>query len=310
MQDKTLKDKKILVTGITGFVGSNLQDRLLFLGAKVYGVARNVNKKDVLTDDILNRSSVENFIRDKKIDICFHLAGESLVESGKKDPYDTFRVNIEGTLNILDIARKCNLERIIVASTSHVYGHNKLPYYEGYTPRPTRPYETSKACTDLIAQSYRSSFNLPVLIPRFVNIYGPGDLNFTRLIPKTIRSVLQGKSPTMWGGTAVRDYLYIEDAIDAYIDLVTIDLKKVGDNCIFNFGSGTRISVEDLIKQIIKISEKKVSIKKVYEEREEEIQAQYVSFNKAKKLLRWKANTNLDEGLKKTIAWYGSYLNQ
>ena len=307
MQDTSLKGKKILITGITGFVGSHLSRRLARLGAKVYGIAKNGNGKRVLEGDILDKAVLDEYIKRSKIDICFHLAGESVVEAGQKDPYNTFRVNIQGTLNVLEDARKHALERIIIASTSHVYGNNRLPYYEGYTPRPTRPYETSKTCTDLIAQSYAESFGLPVLIPRFVNIYGPGDLHFERLIPKTIKAVLSGTSPVMWGGAAVRDYLYIDDAVDAYIELAYLDMNKVGSNQIFNFGSGNKISVKDLIQKIIKISGKKLTIKKIREERSEEILTQYVSFNKAQKILGWKARTTLEDGLKNTLAWYSNY---
>lgn len=311
MQNKTLHNKRILITGIGGFVGSSLAMRLRSLGADVYGIAKNVSHaNNVLNADILDKTTVENFIKNEKIDICFHLAGKSLVEIGQKDPYETFKVNIQGTLNILDSAQKYNLERVIIASTSHVYGNNRLPYYEGYTPRPTRPYETSKACTDLIAQAYAITFNLPLLIPRFVNIYGPGDLHFTRLIPKTMQAVLSGKSPAIWGGSAIRDYIYIDDAIDAYVKLLLVDLKKVGENRIFNFGSGLRVSVNEIVNKIIELSGRRLAIKRAKEEREEEILAQYVSVNKAKKILGWKARTSLDDGLKKSLAWYENYFSR
>ena len=301
--------KRILITGITGFVGSALKKRLNLLGAIVYGVSRSVdNDKKNLRAHILDYSVVNNFIKDSKIQICFHLASESLVESGQKDPYQTFKINTEGTLNILESARMNGLEKIIVASTAHVYGNNKLPYLEKYTPKPSRPYETSKACTDLIAQSYADSFHLPVLIPRFVNIYGPGDLNFSRLVPKTIKAVLSNKSPSMWGGEAVRDYLFIDDAISAYITLAKTDMLLIGNNRIFNFGGNNRMSVEDLIRKIIKIAGKNLKIKKQNEERKGEIVSQYVSFKKATQLFGWEPKINLDEGLKRTVAWYLKFL--
>ena len=184
MKTDSIRDKRILITGVTGFVGSALKKQLGLLGAVVFGISRSVNNdKKNLRANILDYDTVNNFIKNSRIQICFHLASESLVESGQSDPYQTFKINTEGTLNILESARNNKLEKVIIASTSHVYGKNKVPYLESYTPRPTRPYETSKACTDIIAQSYAESFDLPVLIPRFVNIYGPGDLNFQRLIP-------------------------------------------------------------------------------------------------------------------------------
>lgn len=309
METTNFNDKRILITGITGFVGKALASRLNSLGAIVYGISKSVrNNKRNLNVDILNYPEINKLIKDSKIQICFHLASESLVESGQKDPYQTFKVNTEGTLNILESSRRNNVERIIIASTSHVYGKNKVPYFESYMPRPTRPYETSKACIDLIAQSYAESFNLPVLIPRFVNIYGPGDLNFQRLIPKTIKSVLEDVPPKMWGGGAKRDYLFIDDAIDAFIMLAEIDMNKVGDNRVFNFGSANIISVEALMKKIIKLSEKKLDIVKTREERNGEIDSQYVSFQKAARLLGWKPKVSLDEGLRKSVAWYLKFL--
>ena len=309
MQANTVRGKNILITGITGFIGKALEKRLDMLGAKVFGISRSEGKNNqILKSTILNYTAVDKFIKNSKIEICFHLASTSLVEEGQLHPYQTFKVNTEGTLNILECARNNNLEKVIIASTSHVYGKNKIPYFESYMPRPTRPYETSKACTDIIAQSYSKSFNLPVLIPRFVNIYGPGDLNFQRLIPKTIKSVLENSEPTMWGGQAMRDYLFIDDAIDAYILLATASIKKIGENRVFNFGASNVISVADLIKKIIALSGKNLNIKKVSDERGGEIGSQYVSFSKAIRLLGWKPKVSLDEGLKKTVAWYSKYL--
>jgi len=304
MVDLSLKDKRVLVTGSTGFVGSHLVKKLTREGANVFELSRSKTGKKVLKGNIADFSGLELFMRNSKIQACIHLAAESLVELGQEDPYRTFKTNIDGTLNVLEAARVNSLERVIVASTAHVYGKNKLPYVEKYTPRPSRPYETSKACTDLIAQSYADTFNLPVLVPRFVNIYGPGDLNFSRLIPKTIQAVLSGETPKMWGGEALRDYLFIEDALNAYVKLLSIPLKIIKDNRIFNFGSGNKASVEAIIRKIIAISGKNLSITQIQDERPLEIEAQYVSFSKARKLLGWNPRTDLDVGLGKTIKWY------
>jgi len=310
MKADDLRGKRVLITGITGFVGSNLAKKLRSLGGIVYGISRSLaSDKRNLRANMLDYSVINNFIKDSNIKICFHLAGESLVEVGQKDPYLTFKINTEGTLNILEIARKNTMEKIIIASTAHVYGNNKLPYLEEYTPKPSRPYETSKACTDLIAQSYANTFELPVLIPRFVNIYGPGDLNFSRLIPKTIKAVLSNTTPKMWGGKAIRDYLYIDDAISAYLKLAEIDISLIGNNRIFNFGSNNKISVENLINKIINLLGKKVTIGKIDEGRASEIKSQYVSFRKSTKVLGWKPRTTLEKGLRKTLRWYEKYLN-
>lgn len=307
MQDRYFKEKKVLITGINGFVGSHLARRLKTLGAKVYGISRSKEDKDIFRINVFDFSGVDKLMKSMKINICYHLAGESLVESGQKDPYNTFKLNIGGALSILESARKNKLEKVIIASTVHVYGDNKLPYLEEYSPKPSRPYETSKACADLIAQSYAESFNIPVLIPRFANIYGPGDLNFTRLIPRTMKAVLSGVSPQMWGGKALREYLFIDDAVDGYIELAKIELSSLIGNRIFNFGSGNKISVKDLIKKIIKLSGRSLGIEKIDYERRLEIHSQYVSYYKAKKLLGWEPKIMLDEGLKRTLAWYGEY---
>lgn len=308
MKKDSLKNKRILITGINGFVGKALRDRLTSLGAIVFGISKSGSfNKQVLNSNILDYPAVNKFIKNSNIQICFHLASEALVEEGQLNPYETFKVNTEGTLSILEITRKNKLEKVIIASTSHVYGDNKLPYLEEYSPKPSRPYETSKACADIIAQSYAESFNLPVLIPRFVNIYGPHDLHFERLIPRTIKAVLEDKSPKMWGGEAIRDYLFIDDALEAYIALAKVNLKRVKGNRIFNFGSGNRISVRNLVEKIIKLSGKRVAIDKIAQGRSEEILTQYVAWNKARKLLHWEPKVDLEEGLKRTIAWYKTY---
>lgn len=310
MQDKYFRDKKVLITGITGFVGSHLAKRLVTLGAQVYGVSRTIQEVNIIKADISNFSAVDKFMKNSGINICYHLAGESLVESGQKDPYNTFKINIGGTLNILESARKNKLEKIIIASTLHIYGDNKLPYFEEYSPKPSRPYETSKACADLISQSYAETFSLPVLIPRFANIYGPGDLNFTRLIPKTMKAVVFGISPQMWGGEAIREYLFIDDAVDSYINLSKVDFSSLGNNRVFNFSGGSRISVKDLIRRIIDLSGKNLKIKKIDDGRNLEVQSQYASSDKAKKILNWKPKVTLEDGLKKTLNWYTGYFAQ
>lgn len=298
------KNKQVLITGIQGFIGSHLAEALQKKGAIVWGISRSVEKENILKANIIDYSRIDEIIKEKKIEICFHLAAESIVESGQEDPYQTLKINILGTLNILESARKNNLDKVIIASTVHVYGDNPLPFKEEYTPRPTRPYETSKTSLDLIAQSYAETFHLPVLISRFCNIYGPGDRNYNRLIPKTVKSVLINEHPVMWGGGSLRDYLYIDDVIKAYLKLGEVDIPSVGKNRIFNFGTGEHYTVENVIKKIIRIAGKKTTIKKIQEKRTNEILKQYVSSKKSKKLLNWSAEVSLNDGLKKTITWY------
>lgn len=302
-------NKRILITGHTGFIGFHLKKKLESLGACVYGVSRSASDKNSFKANISELKTVDNIIHDNKIEICYHLAAEALVESGQSAPYYTFKNNIDGALNILECARKYNLEKVIIASTSHVYGDHKPPYLERFPPRPSRPYETSKTCIDLIAQSYANTFALPVLIPRFVNTYGPGDLNFNRLIPKTIKSVLQNEPPKMWGGGAKRDYLYIDDVVRAYILLGEANMSKIGQNRIYNFGSNNIFSVQEIIEKIIVLSGKNLKISRIEDVRDFEIKTQYSSWKKAKKIFRWDPEYSIDDGLKQTLVWYKDYFH-
>jgi CDP-glucose 4,6-dehydratase len=299
-----MKKERILITGATGFVGRHLMKRLQDEGYTVIGTSRKDESEFIKKLDIEDFNAVKMFVSKKKITQIIHLAGAAIVEEGQKNPMGTFKTNLISTLHILETARLYELHKVIIASTSHVYGRNKVPYKEIYTPHPTRPYETSKACVDLMAQSYAKSFGLRVLIPRFVNIYGPGDHSAQRLIPKTIKAILSGKSPLMWGGNSKRDYLYIDDAVNAYMVLVRSTEKELKNQYIFNFGTENVISVKELLKTIILLSGIKKEIIDIPDQRAEEIPLQYLSINRAKKVLHWKPQITLDEGLKRTIEWF------
>lgn len=318
------ENKGVLITGVNGFVGSHLAKELVSLNAKVVGLTKSTTKIHPLVKDITKSQNYQThnvslsdlkeitaLIKKYKISIIYHLAGQAIVETGHESPLPTFEVNIQGTWNILEAARINKVKKIIIASTTHVYGDNpNLPYKEEYYPQPSRPYETSKACADLLAQCYADTYNLPVEIPRFVNIYGPGDLNFSRLIPKTIQILLERNKTTIWDVGAVRDFLYIDDAITAYKRLAEKDLSNKKRVRVFNFGSGEPIKVSNVIKKIMALSDDKVvhTVTQVIpKNREKEIKKQYISIEKAAKELLWQPETNLDEGLEKTIAWYRDY---
>lgn len=305
MQIKSWENSRVLVTGSAGFIGRHLVSYLLKKKAKVLGLSRHPhNVRLEKKVDVANKNELLVVFKQFKPDACFHLASEALVESGSKEPYGTFRNNVTSALNILEISRSYRIQRIIIASTSHVYGNASLPYREDEPARPSRPYETSKTCVDLIAQSYADSYNLPVLIPRFVNIYGPGDYNFSRIIPKTMQSVASGKNPTMWGGSAKRQYLYIDDAIRAYSMLGRMTDVQLEKNRIYNVGTGKPISVRDLMTKIMLLSSQKLSIEKIEDGREEELREQIVSWEKIKRTMKWMPRINLDRGLWLTYQWY------
>lgn len=304
MEQNFWKGKKVLVTGAGGFLGTALTSKLQEQGALVVAVSRSIRRSGIIAANVASRRQMEVFFSQKDLFACFHLAGESLVEQGKDSPYGTFKNNILGTLNILELGKIYHVPRIMISSTVHVYGNAKAPTDEDVPPRPSRPYETSKTCADLIAQSYADSYHLPVLIPRFVNIYGPGDTNFSRLIPKTIRSVLSGQQPTLWGGSVKRDFLFIDDAIRAFMMLAKIKDSVIDKNRIFNFGTGEIISVRDVIMKIIRLTHVNTDIEMLNYRREQEVANQYVTWKKAMKVLGWKPETPLEEGLVKTIEWY------
>lgn len=311
------QDRKVLVTGASGFVGSHLVSELILKKSKVVTLSKNGSKPSTKT--IVEIGSVENFerirdiIKKHKINTIFHLAAQPIVEIGQTNPIKTFEVNIGGTWTILESARENNVEKVIIASTAHVYGDNpKVPLKEEYFPQPSRPYETSKACADLLAQSFADTYNLPVEIPRFVNIYGPGDFNFSRLIPKVIRAILKGEDPRLWDIGSIRDFLFIDDAIKAYLTLAEKDLPNKQRVRVFNFGTGKPISIIDLVQKLIDISKNssvKLKIDTTPQDRLNEIKKQYVSVAKAKKELGWSPQTSLDLGLTKTFQWYKKNAN-
>lgn len=305
-----LSGKNVLITGRTGFVGQHLFEALQKYNLNIYSISKRFISKDIHTIDILDFKSLYTFIKRKKIHTIFHLAGQSKVETGQTDPFQTFSVNIQGTLNILEAARLNGVEKMIIASSSHVYGKNVVPYLEDFAPLPSRPYETSKACTDLIAQSYADTFNLPVLIPRFVNIYGPGDRNFNRIVPHVIKHILTRKKIKIWGGTTLRDYLFIEDAVEAFLKMATYKGKMKGKNRIFNFGSGNIVTVSQLVRKIVAVSGFPAQIERISIKRKHEINKSYVSYEKAVAILKWHPKHSLDQGLVKSLNWYKNYFNE
>ncbi len=297
------QNKRVVITGSGGFVGKNLYKYLLKKAAKLRGIE---SRLDV---DVSSYGSLKEVFQNP-FDVCFHLAGDVLVEEGRVNPYSTIKNNIVSTLNVLELCRLHNVKRIIIASTAHVYGDGNQLFHEEQPPRPTRPYETSKTCIDLIAQSYADTYHLPVLIPRFVNIYGPGDTNFTRIIPKTIISILKGKEPQLWGGSSIREYLYIDDVISAFDLIARMTDYQIERNRIYNFGTGESITVQNLFNKLIALSGYKGKIKKIKIERQDEIKQQRVSWSKAKRVLDWSPQVRLDEGLRTTIDWYKKNLTK
>lgn len=314
------KNKTVLVTGGGGFVGSHLVIRLVELGANKIVVLERAHPKknsiklltknvvEYVTGDVSNTRFVEVLFKKHQFDLCFHLAAQPLVSQGGLSPLSTMEINIMGTVNILESARQHRVKGVVLASTTHVYGNNVVPFLEEYFPRPSSPYETSKACADMLAQTYALYYKLPVAIGRFVNIYGPGDIN-ERIVPRSIQLILQGQKPEIFNDKVNRDFLYIDDAISGYVSLAEkiVKLGKENANIIYNFGTGRHYSSKHIVETILRLMDR-TDIKPIYvkSKRKQEIIDQYVSIKKIKKALHWDPKYSLEDGLKETIKWHTS----
>jgi CDP-glucose 4,6-dehydratase len=332
---KFWNNKPVLITGINGFIGSNLTKNLLKNNAKVYGLIRKIDKKTLLfyekldtkvklfTGDVTDIKLLKRIINEENINHIFHLAAQVEVGVAMKYPLSTFESNIRGTYSILEAARTSasKIKSIIVASSDKSYGeypNSKLPYKENYSLNPKFFYDTSKACADMISKSYVSNPRnpLPIIITRFANIFGPGQMNFSALIPDCIRSSLKYSSFEPRGnGKDTRDFLYVEDVAEIY-EILARELtqnKKLSGH-IFNAGTNEKFKVEDIIKKIFLKNKNKKDLNKILSKlpkrkTEGEIKNQLMNFDKLYKFFKWKPKTNFDKGLDKTIIWYKKFLN-
>ena len=312
-----------MVTGGAGFLGSWLTKMLVGEGAEVVVLARDHAPKSLLflsgtfSQVTVVRGAVEDYsvlertLAEYEIDTVFHLAAQAIAPIANKNPISTFETNIKGTWNVLEAARRSPLvKRVIVASSDKAYGDQKvLPYTEKTPLLGLHPYDVSKSCADLIANAYYVSYHLPVCITRCVNLYGGGDLNFSRLIPSVIRSALFGESPVLRSdGRHIRDFIYVEDAARAMLMLAEAmdDAKVVGN--AFNFGNERGISVLQMARLILKRMKASVPLT-ILNQASNEIPVQYLSAQKARKMLGWKPQYRMEEAIDKTIAWYKDFFS-
>jgi CDP-glucose 4,6-dehydratase len=323
------RGKRVFVTGSTGVIGLNLINRLSSYGAEVVALVRDWVPQAMkcgtwLTGEssvTLVRGELEDYffimrvLSEYEVQYVFHLGAQTLVTVGNASPVTTFRANIEGTWNLLEAVRVLHeyspaMESVCIASSDKAYGSSPvLPYTEEMPLCGDHPYDVSKSCTDLIARSYGKTYDLPVSIARMGNIYGPGDLNFSRIIPGTIRSVLEGKRPEIRSdGTPVREYFYVEDAVNAYLTLAenTRKTKRYGE--AFNFSSGEKRSVADVVDEIVQLMDSDVK-PMTLNTGKHEIQDQYLSIQKAESMLGWRPAFSLKKGLPPTINWYREVLS-
>jgi CDP-glucose 4,6-dehydratase len=317
------KNRNVFITGCTGLLGSWLSKALAEREANVVGLIRDLVPKSHLNwsgfNDKINivRGEIEDYflleraINEYEIDTVFHLAAQTIVTIANRNPISTFESNVKGTWNVLEACRRNPLvERIIVASSDKAYGdQEKLPYNENTPLEGRHPYDVSKSCTDLIAQSYYRTYNLPVCITRCGNFYGGGDLNFNRIVPDTIRSVFNNEPPIIRSdGTLIRDYFYIEDAVESYLLLAEKMEKLKIQGEAFNFSNEIQITVLELVNKIIKLMGSNLT-PKILNQAPNEIKHQYLSAQKAKDILNWASKYTLDDGLRKTIEWYKKFLS-
>ena len=336
MKKNFWKNKNIFITGIAGFVGSNLAKNLEKCGANVIGITKSKRKDSLLYyekidkkinlifGDITNKELLKSVFLKYKIEICFHLAAQVEVGSAKKYPYLTWETNVRGTYTLLEVIReyKSEIKAVVVASSDKAYGHypeNKLPYKENYELKAEYPYDTSKACADMIAKTYAAKlFKLPILITRFANIYGPGQLNFTALIPDAIKSCInKNKFTIRSNGESIRDFVYIDDIINLYKLLAENLYKnpKKFSGEVFNAGTNIRHKIKDIIKEIFIYGKKNKELKEIFKKMHKnktsgELVAQYMDYEKLNTYLGWKPKFKFSNTLPDLFNWYKKYFKK
>lgn len=318
------KGRSVLVTGATGLLGSAMTAELIRLGADVVCLVRDwvpgselvrsgdLARSRVVRGDLTDLEVVLRALNEHEVDTVFHLGAQTIVGTASRSPLSTFESNVRGTWLLLEACRLLapRIERVVVASSDKAYGAQaKLPYTEE-TPLAGRfPYDVSKSCTDLISLSYHHSYGVPVAITRCGNLYGGGDLNWSRLVPGTIRSALRGERPVVRSdGTYVRDYFYVKDAVGAYLLLAE---RMAGDGLAgraFNFGNETPVTVLELVDRVLAATGRTDLVPDVRSEASREIREQYLDCSLAKRTLGWKPSWSLDQGLAETVEWYRACL--
>jgi len=316
-------DRPTLVTGATGLVGGCLVRRLIAEGADVVCLVRDwvpqseLVRADLIEDvkvvrgDVRDQATLERVLGEYEVATVIHLAAQTIVGIANRNPVSTFETNVAGTWSLLEACRRSPaVKQVVVASSDKAYGeHETLPYEEDAPLRGRHPYDVSKSCADLIAQAYAITYGLPVAVTRCGNFYGGGDLNWNRLVPGTIRSILRDQRPVVRSdGNYVRDYFYAEDGAAANMILAE---RLAEDQSLrgqaFNFSNETQLTVLEVVRRVISLMESALE-PDVRNEATNEIRRQYLSAEKARQILGWKPLFTLDEGLRRTIDWYRDFL--
>jgi CDP-glucose 4,6-dehydratase len=322
MTDAFWSDRPVFVTGATGLVGGWLVKRLLAADADVVCLVRDwvpqcelvrsslIERVKVVRGDVRDQELLERALGEYEIDTVIHLAAQTIVGVANRNPVSTLDTNIRGTWALLEACRRSpSVKQIVIASSDKAYGdQERLPYAEDAPLKGRHPYDVSKSCADLIAHAYAHSYQLPVAITRCGNFYGGGDLNWNRIVPGTIRAVLRGQRPIIRSdGSYVRDYFYVEDGAAAYMLLaerLAEDRSLRGE--AFNFSNELQITALELVNEILKRMGSSLT-PDIRNEASNEIRHQYLSAEKARRVLGWRPLFSLDEGLNRTIQWYREF---
>lgn len=312
-----------LVTGATGMVGSWLVRELLSRGARVVALIHDADpqselfrsgdaaRANVVNGSLEQHGCVERAINEHEVDTVFHLGAQTIVGTAMRSPVPTFEANLRGSYLLLDACRQHAglVQRVVVASSDKAYGEQEiLPYTEDMALLARHPYDVSKSCTDLIAQCYFHTYGVPVAVARCGNIYGGADLNWSRVVPGTIRSVLRDERPIIRSdGKFVRDYLYVQDTVSAYLALAEQVARPEVRGQAFNFSTESPLNVLDVVARIQTLAGTRLE-PKILNQARNEIPSQHLSAERARKILGWEARFDLESGLAATLPWYRDFL--
>jgi CDP-glucose 4,6-dehydratase len=318
--------RRVFVTGASGIVGSWLVKRLVRESAYVVALIHDwdpqtelirsgdISKVSVVNGELEHYATIERAINEHEIDTVFHLAAQPIVSTALRNPLPTFETNIRGSYHVLEACRvhRGLVKQVVVASSDKAYGDAEtLPYTEDMPLHGRHPYDVSKSCTDLIALSYAHTYRLPIAVARCGNIYGGGDLNWSRIVPGTIRSVLQGERPILRSnGLYTRDYIFVDDVVSAYMATADAVSRDEIAGQAFNFSPESRVSVIEITRQLLRLMGRDDLEPVILDQVTAEIKDQYLDASKARRLLNWTPRFTLEQGLAETIRWYRAFLGQ
>ena len=326
--------KRVLITGANGFIGGNLTHYFINEGAEVTGLERNIERRSYLhfeglgskmrtvRGDLCDRSFLERVMAEGNFEYCFHLAAQVEIGVGLQSPYTTFETNVRGTYTLLEALRThaTGLRAAVIASTDKAYGEypaDQMPYREHYPLKPQYPYDTSKACADMIAHSYASDvYQLPLVVTRFCNIYGPGQLNFSALIPDSVRAAIgKGTFVPRGDGSHVRDFIYADDVVSLYARIAEVLSHEPARfrGKAYNAGTNEPRTVREVIQMVFNKCNNPAALTMIEEQMRSarttgEITVQYMDYDVIQRDFGWKPTTSFSDGIDQTIAWFQRFL--